>query len=447
MEQNFEATVSHNLKDLVGEKASQPCILELQARTQTACQGFKLDLGTLVRDLAQSYTYWAIEIPRGLHKFVIGKGGSNLEKLKAMPEWNGRLVDISVPGEYEESDQIIIVVRNLEAGDESSVKAEDLVVTIERELMKFAENLADFTVKTVSVPARFHGRLIGSGGERLREIIGREFASSVIVRFPSAIADESLVNNGSDNVDSDNISLRGSSRGVQEVGDRIMKLISEWKHSEILNSFEERVNVPKGTGTKLISSSGWLYKAVKEALAENPSRGCQRPTDLSETDEYLSIKTSLDSESSEKHDIIRVIGAKHVLAAARDVLQSRAKKIEDTADIRIDIFSTLVPEVAKELEIAEENQRLFPDSDISVKEKVVRRLVGREGKVIKNLSAKHGVYLRIDRAGEHDESLEIVETNSGGAALIIKGPKVAVEECRQEVVKLVEDEVCATEST
>jgi hypothetical protein len=412
MEQTHDGVVA-------SAKIDGATVLEIQAKSKSACQELKLELSTLVRDLATNCFFGIVEIPFGIHRHVVGKGGSNLFKIKEMSEWEGGLIDIVMPIEVDESDEVIIVVKT---------GCEDLVGRVGDEIVKNATTLADYVVQNLVVDARFHGRLIGTGGERVKEIIGREYANIVVVRLPEA---KGGARRHTVDVGPDVVIVRGSSKGVKEVASRIVVLVAEWKHSEILNSFEERVKVQKGLGKKLVNgSSAWLYKAVKEAFAAGgSSKRMASPTESTNVD----IKTEVDVDSDELFDILKITGSKAVVEAARCAILEKAKKIEQIAEVRFDIFASVGDDATRALEEAELNQKDIEDSDmIPTRSKVMRRVIGKEGKVIRKLTSRHDVELHFQRADEEDCPSDTVS---------ISGSKVSVEACRIELVEMVEYEV------
>jgi hypothetical protein len=358
-------------------------VLEIQAKSQVTCQGFKLELSTLVQELASTYFFGIVDIPCGLHKFIIGKGGANLAKIKVMGEWDGSLIDVVIPNESEKSDDVLIVVKT---------GCEDLVAKVGDEMIKNASTSADYIVQNVAIDARFIGKLIGTGGERLKEIIGREFAGHVDVKTPRRGKDLSP----------DTVSVRGPSKGVKEVAGKIEGLVKEWKHAEVMNSFEERVKVPKGLGKKLVGA--WLFKALKEAVGDG------------------SGKAEVD-ESDDVFDVVVVTGCKEVVEAARGVILERAKKVEEIAEARFDIFAE-VGDAAK-LEIAEAEE---PES---LKGKVVRRVIGKDWKGIRKLTTRHEVEVHFQKPEDGGEE----------GMVSIKGAKAGVDACRKELTDLVEHEV------
>jgi predicted PilT family ATPase len=167
---------------------------------------------------------------------------------------------------------------------------------------------------------------------------------------------------------------------------------------------------------------------VKEAIAALMSS--KRASDAT-PDDHVEIKTSVDVESDENYDIVKITGSKAVVEAARGVILDRAKKIEETEDVTIDIFSSVSSDAVRELEQSETNQSGLEEC-LPIRSKVIRRIIGKEGKGIKKLRARHGVEFNFHRNDQDDGSSEMVD---------IKGPKAGVDACRKEMLELVEYEV------
>ncbi|ROT68907.1 Vigilin [Penaeus vannamei] len=90
---------------------------------------------------------------RPFHKFVIGKAGSNINKIR---EETGTRIDL--PSEGQNSDEIIITGKK-----ENCEKARERIQKIQDELASIVE-------LDIIIPAKFHNSMIGAGGKLIQSI-------------------------------------------------------------------------------------------------------------------------------------------------------------------------------------------------------------------------------------------------------------------------------------
>ncbi|KAJ3225632.1 hypothetical protein HK099_006465 [Clydaea vesicula] len=421
---NFESTYSATIIP-PQENAN---ILEIQSKTDTGCQSMKEELQKFIKELSTDYFFSVVEIPRNLHKFVIGKGGANIVKLKAMPECGGRILDIIVPQESDESDEVIIVAKlNKEAAKSSQTEVMNLIGKVHEQLISFATNLAEYGVKNIIVDAKYHGKLIGSKGEKLKELLG-PLDGSVVVKFQSSKGKETKAEESND---PHTVIVKGPLKEAEEVADKILKVVAEWRHNEVMNSFEEKIKVPKNLGKKLLNGGGndtgsgiyWLIKSIKEYITANDKHHQYSEKDLSGN---LALKADLD-ESNSNHDIIHVVGPKHVVSAARVVLEERSVKIADIVEVEVKIFDEVSSIARKELKFGNLEE---------IQSRVRSRIIGKGGKAINKFSQKHDISVKFQsKRSEEDD-----EENDDQGTVKLKGIKGNVERAKKDLLELVEFE-------
>ena len=101
------------------------------------------------------------------HKFIIGKGGANIRKIR--DETSTR---IDLPDESSESSEIVITGRK-----------EDVLAARDR-IQKIQNELANIVQKDINVPSKFHNSIIGPGGRLIQSIM--EECGGVQIKFPAA---------------------------------------------------------------------------------------------------------------------------------------------------------------------------------------------------------------------------------------------------------------------
>ncbi|RKO93442.1 hypothetical protein BDK51DRAFT_32739 [Blyttiomyces helicus] len=434
--------------------ATQTPILEIQGSTQADADAARAKVQAFIKELGATVYFGIVEIPRGLHKFVIGKSGQNVTKAKAKPEWGGRLLDIDVPSENDESDDVTIVLRRtavlagappkvVQAADK---EAADLIEKIKEELIAVASASADFVSQTVSIDSRYHGRLIGSGGAALKEFLA-PYGNTVNIRFPPAAKKDGKEKDGVADADPNAISVRGSKKDVAEVVEKLAAQVAEWRHVEVMSSFTETVKVAKGLAKKLVGNGtqiGWVVRAVKEQIAEQKShRAGISEKDLSSPTLHLRIEID---DSVAAVDILTVFGPKAIVSLAAAAVADRSQKLADTVSVELKLFES----------VSAKARKLITEMGPELGRKALRRTIGKEGKGIRRLQDKHTVHIKFAEkpgsgrgkrgaAAADEEEVEVAEEDVDRAALdgtvVVKGFSADVEAAKKELLEIVEAEI------
>ncbi|KAI8847446.1 hypothetical protein BC829DRAFT_444624 [Chytridium lagenaria] len=419
-------------------------IVEIQGKTRADVDAAKKETSDLLKEWGAVLFFGEVEIPRGLLRFVVGKGGQNITKMKASPAWAGRLVDVVVPNEAEASDDVLLVVRRLKPlSSIKPKKGEDL--DGRQEIIAVATAQADFTSEVVPVSGKFHGRLIGTGGEKLKELLA-PYGDNVSIKFPAVAKkdggeDKEKKSKGPD-VDPNTITIKGPKKDVADLKAKVEKLVTELKHIEVLASYSETLKVGKGLGRKVLSgvgaagpsgagdrastSIGWLIRLVKETLTAAPVSKTAKAPELSPDQAVLHLKVDL----SDGDETLTISGPKNAVIAAKAVLADRASRLVDQVSIEVKVFEEISKDAAKVLRETEIGD---------LRSRILRRLIGKEGKVVK-------IPDRRRRRGEEDEEEEVEGSSEevGGeeeGLVIIKGNKKDVGLAKAEILDTVEKEI------
>ncbi|KAJ3162355.1 hypothetical protein HDU86_004835 [Geranomyces michiganensis] len=432
---------THNVTISQTKTQSGTPVLELQGKTKSETDAARAALYKSVKEWGNELCFGVVEIPSGLHKFVIGKGGQNIAKVKAKPEWEGRLVDVVVAHEADESDEVIIVVKRTNSSQEgrkaSDEESRKLIERVREELEAQATTLADLVTLTASADAKYHGRLIGAGAAALKELLA-PYGNSVIVRFPKG---ETSVDQSGKAADPNAIVIRGPKKTATEVQEKILKQVADWRHVELMSSFSEVIRVPKGVGKRLVGN-GKDLKWVATAVREKISSGEVHKSKINEKElapPTLNLRAEVDPGTSE--DVITIYGPKTIVELAKGVMETRAQTLADTVTVELDLFA-FVSAPARKLA-----DKLGGD----IRKSVLRRVIGKEGRGIKKLSEKHNVYVKfVDRKQANsrrgDDGAEHVEEQDVDAApaagkVTIEGTKDDVAAARAELIKQVEEKI------
>ncbi|XP_061593529.1 high density lipoprotein binding protein a [Cololabis saira] len=123
-------------------------------------------MGKLVAEMVENSFSVSVPIFKQFHRNIIGKGGSNIKKIREETS-----TKIDLPAENSNSEMIVITGKkaNCEA-------ARTRILAIQKEL-------ANITEMDVSIPSKLHNSLIGSKGRLVRSIM--EECGGVHIHFPT----------------------------------------------------------------------------------------------------------------------------------------------------------------------------------------------------------------------------------------------------------------------
>ncbi|KAJ3408048.1 hypothetical protein HDU80_007042 [Chytriomyces hyalinus] len=465
-------------------------IIEIQGKSKSEAEAARIEMAQLIREWGAVLFFGDVEIPHGLHKFVVGKGGQNITKMKAQPIWEGRLVDVVVPNESDASDEVLLVVKRLSRGlagapnakaakkpvsapfanDDAEVLA--FVDRVRAEILSVSLASADFVTEILPVPGKFHGRLIGSGGKDLKELLST-YGDEVSIRFPPAKDDKKKEDGPrkSQAVEADTVVIKGPKKLVADAKAKVVKVVAELKRIETLASHSDTLKVKKGTGKKLVQGAGapissgsnvvhdrglsgdsiyWLIRLVKDALTASPPTAKAGEDVITAEDNHLInlLKVEVtESTSASGDDVITFTGPKAVVAIAKKIVSDRSVRLANQVTLELKVFHICSNEAKAVLK-----ENAIPD----LKNKVLRRLIGKEGKFVKALMDKYAVDIRFPEGGKKrqaagDDEAEVEEESDVGAIVdglvIIKGNPKDTEAAKVEIMKSVENDIVRSFAT
>ena len=131
-------------------------------------------LNKIYRDLMESNYQSKVPIFKQFHKFIIGKGGATIRKIRQETDTR-----VDLPESGSESDVITITGKK-----ENVEKAVSKIQQIQSEM-------ANVVSVDIIVPAKIHNTMIGAGGKLIQSIM--DDCGGVSIKFPEA-------NSGSDKV-------------------------------------------------------------------------------------------------------------------------------------------------------------------------------------------------------------------------------------------------------
>ncbi|GBM34136.1 Vigilin [Araneus ventricosus] len=228
-------------------------------------------------------TNFSVEVPiyKQNHKFIIGKGGANIKKIR--DETNTR---IDLPAEGAESD--VIVIRG---------RKEDVVAAKEK-ILAIQEELDNVITQEIMIPAKLHNSIIGSKGRLIRAIT--EECGGVTIKFPTG------------GTGSDKVSIRGPKEDVLKAKKRLVEISNEKQ----LVGFTAEIKANPEQHKFLIGKNGVNIKKVRDKTG---------------------ARIVFPNENDEDKNTITIIGRKEEVEAAKTELNSIIEQLQNTAELTMDI--------------------------------------------------------------------------------------------------------------
>lgn len=223
-----------------------------------------------------------VTIFKQLLKYVIGKGGSNINKIRQETEVR---IDMS-PADSEGIDEITITGKK-----ENCEKAKARIETIQNEL-------ANITEVEIIIPAKFHNSIIGQGGKLIRSI--SEECGGVAIKFPSA------------DKKSDKVSIRGPKEDVSKAKKTLIELSNERQ----ISSFTAEVRCKWQHHKFLIGKNGSAIRKMRDTTG---------------------ARIIFPTDKDEDKDAITIIGKKDQVANAKKQLEATIAELDNIIESTINI--------------------------------------------------------------------------------------------------------------
>ncbi|XP_011297299.1 vigilin [Fopius arisanus] len=235
----------------------------------------------LVKKLDENCHVIELPIFKQLHRFVIGKGGANLRRIKEETQ-----TKIDFPAEIDDNDVITIT------GKKENVElARDMIQKIQNELSNIVE-------EEVTISPKYYNTLIGTGGKLIHSIM--EDCGGVAIKFPPADSK------------SDKVTIRGLKEDVEKAKQQLLEQI----HEKELSSFSDVVRANPVYHKFIIGRQGANVKKIRESTGARVIF----PTDKDE-----------DSET------ITIIGKKEAVEKAKEKLETIIREIDNIVEDEMQI--------------------------------------------------------------------------------------------------------------
>merc|ERR550539_1885907 len=183
----------------------------------------------LAKEMAESSFQVKVPIFKQFHKYIIGKGGANIRRIR--DETDTR---VDLPDSGSDSDMITIT------GKKANVNK---AVT---EIQKIQNEMANIVSKDVKIPAKIHNTMIGAGGKLIQSIMNE--CGGVAIKFPEP-------NSGSDCV---------TVRGPKEDVEKAVNLLKELSEEKQLSGITAEVKAKPQHHKFLIGKSGIHIQKIRD---------------------------------------------------------------------------------------------------------------------------------------------------------------------------------------
>merc|ERR1740122_291309 len=183
----------------------------------------------ITKELLESGYQTKVPIFKQFHKFVIGKGGANIRRIR--DETDTR---VDLPDSGSDSDMITIT------GKKANVNK-----AVE-EIQKIQSEMANIVSKEVKIPAKIHNTMIGAGGKLIQSIMNE--CGGVQIKFPESKSG------------SDVVTVRGPTDDVEKA----VKLLKEMSEEKQLSGVTVEIKAKPQHHKFLIGKAGIHIQKIRD---------------------------------------------------------------------------------------------------------------------------------------------------------------------------------------
>nr|XP_023026266.1 vigilin isoform X2 [Leptinotarsa decemlineata] len=238
-------------------------------------------LEKLVKELGESSYQIEVPIFKQFHKFIIGKGGANIRKIRE--ETNTK---IDLPAEGDKNDVITITGKK-----ENVEEARD-------KIRKIQDELESIVSEEITIPPKFYNSLIGAKGKLIHSIM--EDCGGVAIKFPTADSK------------SDKVTIRGPKEDVDRAKQQLLDLANERQ----LASYSVEVRAKAQHHKFLIGKNGANIKKIRDSTG---------------------ARIVFPSNSDDDREVITIIGKKEAVEEAKAALEATIKDIDNIVESEMEV--------------------------------------------------------------------------------------------------------------
>ncbi|XP_017078252.1 vigilin [Drosophila eugracilis] len=234
------------------------------------------DLLKLVKEIQESSHIIEVPIFKQFHKFVIGKGGANIKKIRDETQ-----TKIDLPAEGDTNEVIVI-----------TGKKENVLEAKER-IQKIQNELSDIVTEEVQIPPKYYNSIIGTGGKLISSIM--EECGGVSIKFPNSDSK------------SDKVTIRGPKDDVEKAKSQLLELANERQ----LASFTAEVRAKQQHHKFLIGKNGASIRKIRDATG---------------------ARIIFPSNEDTDKEVITIIGKEDSVKKAREQLEAIIKECDEVTE-------------------------------------------------------------------------------------------------------------------
>ncbi|CAK9823134.1 Hdlbp [Anthophora retusa] len=364
----------------------------------------------LVKELNENNYVLEVPIFKQFHKFVIGKGGVNIRKIREETQ-----TKIDLPAEGEKSDVITITGKK-----ENVEKAKEMIQKIQNEL-------ANIVTDEIVIPPKFYNSLIGTGGKLIHSIM--EDCGGVAIKFPTAESQ------------SDKVTIRGPKEDVEKAKQQLHELTTEKQ----LSSYSAEVRAKVQHHKFLIGKNGANIKKIRESTG---------------------ARIVFPTEEDQDKEVITIMGKKEAVEKAKAELEATISEIDNITEDECGGVQISFPragvdsdrvilkgsheciEAAKQRmrEIVQELESMVTEECI-IPQKHHRTVMGAKGRKVQMITSEYDVQIKFPDRDTYDEQRvteqmngengEVAETVPACDIIRITGQPENVAAAKQALLDLV----------
>ncbi|XP_043645703.1 vigilin [Drosophila teissieri] len=239
------------------------------------------DLLKLVKEIQESSHIIEVPIFKQFHKFVIGKGGANIKKIRDETQ-----TKIDLPAEGDTNEVIVI-----------TGKKENVLEAKER-IQKIQNELSDIVTEEVQIPPKYYNSIIGTGGKLISSIM--EECGGVSIKFPNSDSK------------SDKVTIRGPKDDVEKAKGQLLELANERQ----LASFTAEVRAKQQHHKFLIGKNGASIRKIRDATG---------------------ARIIFPSNEDTDKEVITIIGKEDSVNKAREQLEAIIKECDEVTEGEVSV--------------------------------------------------------------------------------------------------------------
>lgn len=377
--------------------------IEIVGAQQAEVAETRASIDGLVKSTPPSFTD-TLDIDPLLHALLIGKQGSNLK------EYQKRGVDVVFPPASQASvdaaagsEILVIVTPAASASFPADKKARDvaarqLLDEVKADLTRASQQAADLKTEVISVNAKYHKSIVGTGGSTLNAVIGEDRLVAV-----------KLGANAKGAASEDSITVRGPSNEVDRVVAELKRIAKDAEDDAIVNGHEASFTVEPAHVKHLVGKSGSAITKLREELGVRV-----------DFDDAPGAGAGTAAAASKKAKVTcKITGRKENVEEAKKRLTAQAEKLADERE-----------EV------------------LNIPQNLHHAIIGKGGVWVTRLQDNHGVRIDFPRQNSNSNGDSAADAAASAPArreqksdeVIVRGGKKGVAAAKAEIFELLEYE-------